>query len=68
MYSRMRATLLTLLFVTQLAYGVPGGDGNRGDLVYSSVSLRQTGFRLPYGLHNGLAEAASLWRGRPAAA
>jgi nucleoside-diphosphate-sugar epimerase len=44
------------------------GDGNRGDLVYSSVSLRQTGFRLPYGLYNGLAEAASLWRGRPAAA
>jgi nucleoside-diphosphate-sugar epimerase len=44
------------------------GDGNRGDLVYSSASLRQAGFRLPYGLHNGLAEAASLWRGRPVAA
>jgi nucleoside-diphosphate-sugar epimerase len=40
------------------------GDGNRSDLVYSSSKLRAAGFRMPYGLRNGLAEAASQWRSR----
>jgi nucleoside-diphosphate-sugar epimerase len=50
------------LWIPRIGRLMRRGDGNRGDLVYSSGKLRQTGFRMPYGLRNGLAEAASQWR------
>jgi nucleoside-diphosphate-sugar epimerase len=39
-------------------------DSNPGDLVYSSRRLRDAGFRMPYGLRDGLIDAVNLWRNR----
>lgn len=38
---------------------------NRGDIIYSSRKLRETGFRFPYGLRAGLTHAAATLRDAP---
>jgi nucleoside-diphosphate-sugar epimerase len=61
------STLSAPLWMPYLARRIRHGDSNPGELVYSSNRLRQAGFRIPYGLRSGLADAVSLWRRRLAA-
>jgi nucleoside-diphosphate-sugar epimerase len=37
-------------------------NSNAGGVIYSSRKLLATGFRMPYGLREGLSHAVSLWR------
>jgi len=50
------------LWVPRCARVIRHGHGNPGNVIYSSRRLYQTGYRLPFGLRNGLNDAVRLWR------
>jgi nucleoside-diphosphate-sugar epimerase len=49
------------LWVPRYARAIRHGHGNLGKVIYSSRRLHQTGYRLPFGLRNGLNDAVRLW-------
>lgn len=56
------------LWISYCARLIRHGHSNLGDVVYSSRRLREAGYRIPYGLRDGLYDAVSLSRGGAAAA
>jgi nucleoside-diphosphate-sugar epimerase len=50
------------LWVPHCARLIRHGQSNLGDVTYSSHRLFQAGYRMPYGLRNGLIEAVRLMR------
>jgi dihydroflavonol-4-reductase len=54
------------LWVPRCVRAFRQGHGNLVQVIYSSRSLQQTGFRFPFGWRKGLEDAVRLWRARPA--